>query len=165
MDAVYMGITSTQDHPMNDNNYWNHNGKHQSLSETLVTAMIPTGGKAETSHGELLRCLLHVHYDFYNNGGYNLAHSRADKVTHLIENAPADTLSSEAMEAIKSLSGAKDFADAVWDDDLDDSMAEDEYEFLAHHEPFLANFERLMDDIIVYVAGKQGVSVPNGDQA
>lgn len=48
--------------------YWAGNGTHQKLAEVLQENLIPVNGRAETMHGELLRCAIRIYHDRYNNG-------------------------------------------------------------------------------------------------
>jgi hypothetical protein len=51
-----------------DNTYWNYKGKHQALYNKYKELLVPKSGEASTPHGELLRNVANVYYDFYNNG-------------------------------------------------------------------------------------------------
>jgi len=51
--------------------YWNSEGKYQNEHDALHSRLVPGEGKAQTSHGELLRCATNIYYDWYNNGGCN----------------------------------------------------------------------------------------------
>lgn len=62
------------------NTYWNHNGKHQLLSDALQH-LIPATGKSDVAHIELLRCLNNVYYDIYNNGGCNRRRKALEGIT------------------------------------------------------------------------------------
>ena len=47
--------------------YWNKKGAYQSLYDKY-NKIVPKSGVAQTPHGELLRNVANVYYDFYNNG-------------------------------------------------------------------------------------------------
>lgn len=51
--------------------YWNNQGKHQEAYQKLANELLPDSGKADTLHGELLRALGKIYYDYYNNGMCN----------------------------------------------------------------------------------------------
>lgn len=53
-----------------ENTYWNSNGKYQAWYEELWK-QVPTQGKAEKSHIDLVRCAAKLYHDHYNNGGCN----------------------------------------------------------------------------------------------
>jgi hypothetical protein len=51
--------------------YWMNKGKHQKAYQELTNDLMPAYGKADTLHGELLRALGKIYYDYYNNGMCN----------------------------------------------------------------------------------------------
>lgn len=51
--------------------YWNHEGKHQAEYSRLYEKLVPASGRAETQHGELLRAICKLYYDYHNNGACN----------------------------------------------------------------------------------------------
>lgn len=51
--------------------YWNHEGKHQTEYNRLYEKLVPASGRAGTQHGELLRAICKLYYDYYNNGACN----------------------------------------------------------------------------------------------
>jgi hypothetical protein len=53
------------------NTYWNNQGKHQKAYQELTNDLMSAHGKADTLHGELLRALGKIYYDYYNNGMCN----------------------------------------------------------------------------------------------
>lgn len=53
-----------------DNTYWNGNGKYQDWHNALEE-QVPTEGKADKIHIDLLRCVANLYYDHFNNGGCN----------------------------------------------------------------------------------------------
>lgn len=54
------------------NSYWNSNGAYQSEYNGIYDLLVPARGKAQTIHGELLRCASRLSYDYYNNGNGNV---------------------------------------------------------------------------------------------
>lgn len=67
---------------MNDNTYWNNNGKHQADYELLANTIVPPSGNAGTYEGEMLRATTRLYYDYYNNG---MANNTSGAVKFLIE--------------------------------------------------------------------------------
>lgn len=63
--------------------YWNSNGAYEVEYKELVMALVPTSGSAETVHGELLRNIGNLFYEFCNNGNCNAI--EYDKEEELIE--------------------------------------------------------------------------------
>lgn len=63
--------------------YWNHKGKHQKVYESLYDKLVLNSGKANTPHGELLRCISKLYCDYYNNGGGNICDGA---LKHHVEN-------------------------------------------------------------------------------
>ena len=51
--------------------YWNGKGKYQKEYNMLYAELVPSKGKAETTDGELLRCISRFYYEKYNNGFCN----------------------------------------------------------------------------------------------
>jgi hypothetical protein len=53
--------------------YWNQNGKYQSVLTVLHDELVPSVGKAETVHGEIVRAINNLFYEYCNNGNCNAA--------------------------------------------------------------------------------------------
>lgn len=53
------------------NSYWDDNGYYQSVYDRLESNLVPAQGEAETLHGELIRCIGRLYYDYCNNGNIN----------------------------------------------------------------------------------------------
>ena len=51
---------------------WNRTSPYTRLYAYFNDKLVPALGKANTNHGELLRCAMNIYYDCYNNGGCNL---------------------------------------------------------------------------------------------
>ena len=51
--------------------YWNNEGVYQADSERLYSELVPQSGNAPTIHGELIRCVHRLYYEFCNNGNCN----------------------------------------------------------------------------------------------
>lgn len=55
---------------MSDNTYWNNNGKYQEEYEALKD-LIPSEGRADKLHIDLLRNAVNLYYDYHNNSSCN----------------------------------------------------------------------------------------------
>ena len=51
--------------------FWDGTHPLYALQEQLHAELVPPQGKANTPHGELLRCATNLYYDVYNNGFCN----------------------------------------------------------------------------------------------
>jgi len=51
--------------------YWNNKGKYEEEYRRLWKKLVPPEGKAETTDGELLRCISRFYYEYFNNGCCN----------------------------------------------------------------------------------------------
>lgn len=51
--------------------YWNQTGRFEQLYRDLTAKLVPEEGKSLTPHGELLRAIGRIYYDWFNNGGCN----------------------------------------------------------------------------------------------
>lgn len=56
--------------------YWNNNGAYQKEYDELYGKMVPSSGAAETLHGELIRSISRLFYDYCNNGNCNAANAK-----------------------------------------------------------------------------------------
>ena len=54
------------------NSYWNENGAYQKEYASLWDELVPRQGEAKTVHGELLRSVSRLQYDYCNNGNCNI---------------------------------------------------------------------------------------------
>lgn len=52
--------------------YWNENGAYQKEYDELYTQLVPARDEAETVHGEMIRCVSRLFYDYCNNGNCNV---------------------------------------------------------------------------------------------
>lgn len=50
--------------------YWNNNGIYQAEYDKLFD-LVPQSGSAETLHGELIRAVSRINYEYFNNGNGN----------------------------------------------------------------------------------------------
>lgn len=53
-------------------NYWRGNGIYQTEYDELYDKLVPSSGEAPTVHGELIRGISRLTYDYYNNGNCNV---------------------------------------------------------------------------------------------
>ena len=51
--------------------YCNNNGAYQDLYDSMWKSLVPESDIASTMHGELIRCIGRLYYDFCNNGNCN----------------------------------------------------------------------------------------------
>jgi hypothetical protein len=51
--------------------YWNENGAYQTEYDKLYGELVPSRGEADTVHGEMIRAVSRLFYDFCNNGNCN----------------------------------------------------------------------------------------------
>ena len=51
--------------------YWANNGAYQVDRERLYDKLVPASGEAETIHGEMIRSVSRLFYDYCNNGNCN----------------------------------------------------------------------------------------------
>lgn len=54
--------------------YWNNEGIYQTEYDKLYEELVPNEGQADTLHGELIRAVSRLCYDYYNNGNMNTTH-------------------------------------------------------------------------------------------
>ena len=53
------------------NSYWDNNGAYQKEYDALYDELVPNTGEADTLHGELIRAVSRLAYDYFNNGNCN----------------------------------------------------------------------------------------------
>lgn len=53
------------------NTYWDANGAYQKELDELFNKLVPASGEAETVHGELVRAVNRLYYEYCNNGNCN----------------------------------------------------------------------------------------------
>lgn len=54
-----------------EGSYWNHNGAYQTEGDHLYEKLVPACGAAKTVHGELIRGINRLTYEYLNNGNCN----------------------------------------------------------------------------------------------
>jgi len=52
--------------------YWNNNGAYQEEYDTFYKELVPSRGEADTIHGEMIRAVSRLFYDYCNNGNCNV---------------------------------------------------------------------------------------------
>lgn len=67
------------------NSYWDNNGAYEKEYNKLYETLVPSSGVSPTHHGELVRCISKIYYDFYNNGFCNVLDSEYTKEWETIE--------------------------------------------------------------------------------
>jgi len=53
------------------NSYWNNTGAYQEENDRLWSELVPAQGSANSVHGELIRAVNRLFYEFCNNGNCN----------------------------------------------------------------------------------------------
>ena len=68
-----MNATTDQSHtnPTKGKSYWDGTGQYQTEYKTLCDNLVPDSGSAATLHGELIRAITRLSYEYYNNGNCN----------------------------------------------------------------------------------------------
>lgn len=61
--------------------YWNRKGIYQNEYDNLKK-LVPYSGEADTVHGEMLRCVGKLYYDYFNNGNCNAIEHLVETETH-----------------------------------------------------------------------------------
>ena len=65
-------------HTPKGNSYWNDTGLYQKEYEAFYDELVPQSNEADTNHGELIRCISRLTYDYYNNGNCNAVENLMD---------------------------------------------------------------------------------------
>ena len=65
---------------INEGRYWNGTSKYKAVYDELWNELVPGSGEADTLQGELLRMIVRIMYDYYNNGFGN---DRKEEATFL----------------------------------------------------------------------------------
>ena len=60
------------------NSYWSNNGVYQKQFDELYKKFVPASGEADTIHGEMIRAVNRLTYDFCNNGNCNVLEYEQD---------------------------------------------------------------------------------------
>mgnify|MGYP000556944428 CR=1 FL=1 len=58
--------------------YWGHDGAYQNLYDSLWEQLVPASGYAPTIHGEMMRSISRLFYDYCNNGNGNALDRRME---------------------------------------------------------------------------------------
>lgn len=62
--------------------YWNNNGAYQEEHDRLWEELVPSSGSASTIHGELIRAVGRLFYEFCNNGNCNAIEVETGRCSH-----------------------------------------------------------------------------------
>lgn len=62
-------------------NYWNHTGIYQKEYD-ILKQLVPDMGESDNVHGEMVRCVGRLYYDFCNNGNCNAIDHTVETETH-----------------------------------------------------------------------------------
>lgn len=62
--------------------YWNNNGAYQEEHDRLWEELVPASGSAPTIHGELIRAVGRLFYEFCNNGNCNAIEVETGRCSH-----------------------------------------------------------------------------------
>lgn len=66
--------------------YWDESGAYQKEYEELHDKLVPLSGSSETLHGELIRGISRLFYEYCNNGNCNAAEAKIAEVEYTCEN-------------------------------------------------------------------------------
>ena len=61
------------------NSYWALNGAYQKEYDVLWDKLVPSAGYGETIHGEMIRCVSRLFYDYCNNGNCNAVDTKMEE--------------------------------------------------------------------------------------
>lgn len=61
--------------------YWNGDHDRQKEYQDLYDKFVPHSGKASTVHGELIRSISRLYYEYCNNGNMNAYDEEKDEIT------------------------------------------------------------------------------------
>ncbi len=65
--------------------YWDENGVYQKEYDELYTQLVPDRGEADTVHGEMIRCVSRLFYDYCNNGNCNVLDGGPQSYTEICD--------------------------------------------------------------------------------
>jgi hypothetical protein len=58
-------------HTKSGETYWDEKGAYSALLKSFYKRLVPAMGKADTLHGELIRCVSNLNHEYFNNGNCN----------------------------------------------------------------------------------------------
>ena len=61
------------------NSYWANDGAYQLDMDRLYDKLVPASGEAETIHGEMIRSVSRLFYDYCNNGNCNAVDTKMEE--------------------------------------------------------------------------------------
>jgi len=62
--------------------YWDESGAYQKEYKELYDKLVPSSGSSETLHGELIRAISRLFWDYCNNGNCNAAEAKYGETEH-----------------------------------------------------------------------------------
>lgn len=137
--------------------YWDNKGKFQKDYDALYSRLVPASGKAETQHGELLRCVSRLYCDYFNNGFCNIS-SMSREISCIQEHTyRLDGISSPGIDSqtvrlfISDLDHLAELNSEKGQGIFYPIHEEDKYEYDGEFNQF---FEKLIDAVILYVKEK-----------
>jgi hypothetical protein len=71
--------------------YWNNNGAYQEEHDRLWAELVPASGSCGTIHGELIRAVARLFYEFCNNGNCNAIDVEMGRCPHCGGDGQVDT--------------------------------------------------------------------------
>lgn len=66
--------------------YWNEKGYYQDIYDRLHSNLVPSSGEADTVHGELVRAISRLYYDYCNNGNINAVEADYEEIENTCYN-------------------------------------------------------------------------------
>jgi hypothetical protein len=134
------------------NSYWGHNGAYQNLYDSLWEQLIPSSGYATTIHGEMIRSISRLFYEFCNNGNCNALDRRMETCHSCggwgYEEKYNDDEEQET-EDCSSCDGSGECEDEVFITEYYQEMVDFLLEFMLEKEP-IKNLEKYLTDSSVH---------------
>lgn len=113
-------VFEDDDTKITEGRYWDGKGEYQDEYNRLWDKLVPGSGSAETSHGELLRIISRIYYDWYNNGFANI--DNLDGAIRGLQQLGSELeIDKDTRDFTRNLLNAKSRADA---DDIEDIIVE-----------------------------------------
>lgn len=132
--------------------YWGENGAYQNLYDSLWEQLVPASGYATTIHGEMIRAISRLFYEYCNNGNGN-ALDRKMETCHSCggwgyeENYNEDE--EQESEDCSSCDGRGEVEDEVFITNYYQEMVDFLLEFMVEKEP-IRKLEKYLTDSSVH---------------
>ncbi len=167
--------------------YWNKKGRYQKQYDELYKKLVPAEGEAPTEHGEVLRSISRIYYDYYNNGFANITSeyykdlignidSKANEIQAEMENPDALTWWQKGMDDVVEemerddddgyddhwTDGEEDWMDGEDQDEsrvIKEDMDLDMFPLMIQGQNFDVIMDELVDGIVKYVARTDGMEI------